>query len=197
MAVILWLLGFGLSFLQWRLAIPSGMVIIAIGGVFLLAAIFALGVWWSFFMILLAGIIQIILQPMTWVMWGTILIDWLVLSLINGWSMTQEVHLRHEQAINFGVITGVSQLFAGLLLIIVQAMRLTTNGNDLTVVARAALPGSLVTALLYMALLPLLISLVRHFSEQLPPSDEQGRPSKSTVIDLSDHRDHDQDDKQK
>lgn len=195
MALILWLLGFGFSFLQWRLSIPSGLLIVSVGGVFFLAAMFGLGIGWSLFMLLTAAIIQILIQPMTWLNWASVLIDWLVLAIINGWSMTQEVHLRHEQAINFGVITGVSQLFASLFLLVVQAMALTTDGHALTVIARAALPGTLVMALLYMALVPLSVSLVRHFSEQLPPEDDSSSHGGSRVIDLSNHQKKHEDDK--
>lgn len=196
MAAVLWLLGFGLSFLQWRLVVPTGMVIVAIGGVFLLAAMFSLGIWWSLGMLLTAAIIQLWIQPASWSMWLAIAIDWFVLVCVNGWSMTQEVHLRHDQAIAFGVITGVTQLLGGLLVVMIQTVRFTTSSDALSMVARAALPGTLVNALLYMALLPLLISLLRRFSEQLPPKDDhQDKPRQSTVIDLSEHRDKKSSDK--
>ena len=193
MAAILWLLGFGFNFLQWRLVIPTGMVIVAIGGVFFLAAMFGLGIWWSLVMLVLAAGLQLWLQPASWSMWLVIAIDWLVLACVNGWSMTQEVHLRHDQAIVFGVITGVVQLLGGLLVVVMQTARFTTSSNALSMVSKSALPGALVNALLYMALLPLLISLLRYFSEHIPPADDDPKQRHSTVIDLSNHPKNPQD----
>lgn len=185
---------FALSFVQWHHVLPTGTQTIAVAGVFALAAMFAVGIWTSLILLVAVAILTTILHITSWLFWLPILLDWFVLAGINGWRMTNQVHLHHQQAISFGLIAGTSQLAGKLVLLTVQVVWMTGNFTDVPRIIEAATPGALLEGLLYAALVPPILLLLRFFTEELPTDRNKGRNAvekSSKIIDLSEHKEKD------
>lgn len=179
-----------LSFVQWHHVLPTGTQTIAVAGIFCLSAMFATDVWTSLIITLIAAVIGVTFGITSWLFWLPILFDWFVLAGVNGWHMTNQVHLRHQQAISFGLITGTSQLAGTLVLLTIQIVLMTGNFNDVPRIIETATPGALLEGLLYAALMPPVILLLRFFTESLPKKPNNDRSNRqSKIIDLSDHKD--------
>lgn len=186
---------FGLAFVQWHRVLPTGTQTIAVAGIFALALMFAVGVWSSLLVVILLAVITSLLKITTWMFWLPILLDWFVLAGLNGWQMTNRVHLQHQQAISFGMITGTSQLAGTLVLLTIQVVWMTGNFNDVPRIIEAAGPGALLEGLLYSALIPPLVLLLRFFTEDVPPQNPNDSSVEkiSRIIDLSEHKNKDED----
>ena len=185
------LVTFALSFVQWHHVLPTGTQTIAVAGVFALAAMFAVGIWTSLILLVVVAILTTLLHITSWLFWLPILLDWFVLAGVNGWRMTNQVHLHHQQAISFGLIAGTSQLAGKLVLLTVQVVWMTGNFTDVPRIIEAATPGALLEGLLYAALVPPILLLLRFFTEELPTKRNKGRDAvekSSKIIDLSEHK---------
>ena len=188
-SIVCGLATFGLSFVQWHHVLPTGTQTIAVAGIFSIAAMFAAGIWTSLLLIVIVGVLATILKITSWTFWLPILLDWFVLAGVNGWSMTNRVHLHHQQAISFGLIAGTSQLAGKLVLLTIQVVLMTGNFNDVPRIIETATPGALLEGLLYAALVPPIVLLLRFFSEDLPPKTNNDNADKtSKIIDLSQHK---------
>lgn len=188
------LVTFALSFVQWHHVLPTGTQTIAVAGVFALAAMFAVGIWTSLILLVVVAILTTLLHITSWLFWLPILLDWFVLAGVNGWRMTNQVHLHHQQAISFGLIAGTSQLAGKLVLLTVQVVWMTGNFTDVPRIIEAATPGALLEGLLYAALVPPILLLLRFFTEELPANRNKGRDAvekSSKIIDLSEHKEKD------
>lgn len=188
------LVTFALSFVQWHHVLPTGTQTIAVAGVFALAAMFAVGIWTSLILLVMVAILTSFLHITSWLFWLPILLDWFVLAGVNGWRMTNQVHLHHQQAISFGLIAGTSQLAGKLVLLTVQVVWMTGNFTDVPRIIEAATPGALLEGLLYAALVPPILLLLRFFTEELPTNRNKGRDAvekSSKIIDLSEHKEKD------
>lgn len=181
---------FGLAFVQWHRVLPTGNQTIAVAGIFAVALMFAVGIWSSLLVIVIIAVLATLLKVTGWMFWLPILLDWFVLAGVNGWQMTNRVHLHHQQAISFGMITGTSQLAGTLVLLTIQVVWMTGNFNDVPRIIEAAAPGALLEGLLYAALIPPVVLLLRFFTEDLPPQhpNNSSVEKSSRIIDLSEHK---------
>lgn len=186
---------FGLAFVQWHRVLPMGTQTIAVAGIFALALMFAVGIWSSLLVVIIIALVATLFKVTTWMFWLPILLDWFVLAGVNGWQMTNRVHLQHQQAISFGMITGTSQLAATLVLLTIQVVWMTGNFNDVPRIIEAAAPGALLEGLLYAALIPPIVLLLRFFTEDVPPQNPNNDSveKSSRIIDLSEHKKKDED----
>ena len=68
---------------------------------------------------------------------------------------------------------------------------MTGNFTDVPRIIEAATPGALLEGLLYAALVPPILLLLRFFTEELPTKRNKGRDAvekSSKIIDLSEHK---------
>ena len=166
--------------------LPSGQVAIELAGVIGLSAMVGLNLRWGAGITTMGTVILLLLGKADWMTVLDMAVDMVMVSALIGWQLPRDVKVTHRQAIGVGVAAGISQWITAEVLCGIAGDAFA-HGTGIMPFMRLALPATLLTALLYMLLIPPLSLVIRHFNWQPPQDSNQLKKTRSMVIDLSDH----------
>lgn len=158
MAVVLMVLvGFG----SVRFVLPTGFFVAPWAGIISLAVLLSAGTGWAFLTTVIALIIMFVLGTAGWVAIIDVLLTVTPLAWLIGWQLPRDQGVTHQQLIFLGLVAGLLQL-----VLIEGGLAVTGwlfDGQRATAWAFVQLgfSTSILTALLYAVLTPLLAIAVR------------------------------------
>lgn len=188
----LWALGLTalmviVGLLRLSTPLPKGQVAIELAGIIGLSSMVGLNLHWGAGITTVATIILILLGKADWMTALDMMVDMIMISALIGWQLPRNIKVTHRQAIGVGVAAGISQWITAEVLCGIAGDAFA-HGSGIMPFMRLALPTTLLTALLYMLLIPPLSLLIRHFNWQPPKDGDRPQKPRSMVIDLSDHQ---------
>lgn len=173
--------------IRYQTPLPRGSVAIELAGVVGLSSMIGLNLRWGAGITTIGTLVLILLGKADWMTALDMVVDMIMIGAFVGWQLPRDLKVTQRQAIGVGIVAGLSQWITAEVLCGIAGDAFA-HGTGILPFMRLALPVTLLTALLYMFILPLLSMAIRHFT-WLPPRDsDKGSTSRSMVIDLSDHK---------
>ncbi|MGN1279960.1 MAG: hypothetical protein ACI4T4_04650 [Limosilactobacillus sp.] len=157
-AVVLMVL---VSLLSVRFILPTGAFVAPWAGIISLAVLLSAGAGWAFLITFVALIIMMMMGTAGWLAVIDILLTVALLAWLIGWQLPRDQDVSHQQLIFLGLVAGLLQLIlieGGLALV-----GWLFDGQNATAWAfiQLGFSTSVLTALLYAVLTPLLAIMTR------------------------------------
>ena len=158
MAVVLMVLvGFG----SVRFVLPTGIFVAPWAGIISLAVLLSAGAGWAFLTTVIALIIMFVLGTAGWVAIIDVLLTVTPLAWLIGWQLPRDQGVTHQQLIFLGLVAGLLQLVLIEGGLAVTGWLFDGQGATAWAFVQLGFSTSILTALLYAVLTPLLAIAAR------------------------------------
>lgn len=157
-AVVLMVLA---GFVSVRFVLPTGIFVAPWAGIISQAVLLAAGTGWAFLTTVIALIIMFMIGTVGWVAVIDILLTVALLAWLIGWQIPRDQDVTHQQLIFLGLVAGLLQLVLIEGGLAVAGWLFDAQGATAWAFVRLGFSTSILTALLYAVLTPLLAIAAR------------------------------------
>lgn len=161
MAVVTVVLMVLVGFVSARFILPTGVFVAPWAGIISLAVLLAAGTGWALLTTVLALIIMFIFGTVGWATVIDILLTVALLAWLIGWQLPRDQGVTHQQLIFLGLVAGLVQLVLIEGSLAIAGWLFDGQGATVWAFVQLGFSTSVLTALLYAVLTPLLAIAVR------------------------------------
>jgi hypothetical protein len=168
------------GFVSVRFVLPTGIFVAPWAGIISLAVLLAAGTGWAFLTTVIALVIMFMIGTVGWVAVIDILLTVALLAWLIGWQIPRDQDVTHQQLIFLGLVAGLAQLVLIEGGLAVTGWLFDAQGATAWAFVRLGFSTSILTALLYAVLTPLLAIAARWLWQHwvVPVDDNNSDSSK-------------------